>query len=158
MSVNLSNTTPAAPAGKTNVIWQTDGSGNVSAYISAATELVGDKFDATGQMANISTTSLVATPTAGRYRVSGYLIVTTPGGSSSTLPSIVLTWNDADNGQAQTFTLTPTSTGNALTTVEFGDAFISAGASAPIAFSTTGYVSAGVPAMQYAIHLTIEQL
>lgn len=30
---NFNNTTPAAPSGKTNVIWQVDGSGNVSAYI-----------------------------------------------------------------------------------------------------------------------------
>ena len=30
--INFSDTTPAAPAGKTNVKWQTDGSGNTSAY------------------------------------------------------------------------------------------------------------------------------
>jgi hypothetical protein len=33
MSTNLSNTTPAAPGGSTNVTWQADGSGNVSAYV-----------------------------------------------------------------------------------------------------------------------------
>jgi hypothetical protein len=33
MSVNLNDTTPAAPAGGLNVKWQTDGSGNDSAYI-----------------------------------------------------------------------------------------------------------------------------
>lgn len=31
--INLSNTTPAAPAGGTNVLWQTDASGDVSAYV-----------------------------------------------------------------------------------------------------------------------------
>jgi len=30
--INLSNTTPAAPAGGTNITWQQDSSGNVSGY------------------------------------------------------------------------------------------------------------------------------
>jgi len=33
--IEFSNTTPAAPPGSTNVIWQTDSSGNLSAYISS---------------------------------------------------------------------------------------------------------------------------
>lgn len=36
MPMNLNNTTPAAPGGNTNVTWQKDGSGNVSAYVSAS--------------------------------------------------------------------------------------------------------------------------
>jgi len=36
MPMNLNNTTPVAPAGNTNVTWQKDGSGNVSAYVSAS--------------------------------------------------------------------------------------------------------------------------
>ena len=32
-SPNFNNTTPAAPAGNTNVIWQVDINGNVSAYV-----------------------------------------------------------------------------------------------------------------------------
>lgn len=34
--INLSNTTPAAPTGGSNVQWQQDSSGNVSAYVGAA--------------------------------------------------------------------------------------------------------------------------
>jgi hypothetical protein len=34
--INLSNTTPAAPSGATNVTWQVDGSGNVSANVPIA--------------------------------------------------------------------------------------------------------------------------
>lgn len=33
MAVNLNDTTPAAPAGGTNVKWQSDASSNVSAYL-----------------------------------------------------------------------------------------------------------------------------
>lgn len=158
MSVNLSNTTPAAPAGSTNVTFQTDGAGNVSAYVTAAVELTGSGFDATAQTANIGTTTLVAAPVTGRYRISGYIIVTLVDGASSTLPSIGITWKDANNGQGQTFTLTPTDSGNLLTTVHFNDAFISADVSAPIQFSTTGYASGTPATMQYAIHITVEKL
>jgi hypothetical protein len=157
MSVNLSSTTPAAPSGNTLVQFQTDGSGNVSAYIAAATELVGDSIDLTGQTANISSTTLVTSP-SGRYRISAYIIVTTVDGASSTLPSVVITWNDGDNGQAQTFTLTPTATGNLLTTLEQGSMFISAGSSANIDFSTTGYASGTPATMHYALHIRVEQL
>ncbi len=158
MSVNISSSTPAAPPGSSLVQWQTDGSGNVSGYITSAVELTGDGFSATAQTADIGTTDLDSSPTAGRYRVSGYIIVTTVDGVSSTLPSIIITWNDADNGQAQTFTLTPTDTGNTLTTVDFNTAFISAGSSAPISFSTSGYASGTPATMQFSIYITLEAL
>ena len=158
MSVNLSNTTPAAPAGSTNVTWQTDGSGNVSAYVTSAVELTGDGFNATGQSANIALTNLVATPTTGRYRISVYLIVTTVDGASSTLPKVTLSWNDADNGQAQTMDITATQTGNLLTTFAEGDAFLSVGSSGALAFQTSGYTSGTPGTMKYAIHITVEAL
>ena len=157
MSVNLSSTTPAAPSGKTLVQFQTDGSGNVSAYISAATELVGDNVDLTAQTANISATPLIASP-SGLYRLSAYIIVTTVDGASSTLPSVVIAWDDKDNGQPQTFTLTPTNTGNLLTTLEQADMIVSAGSTANLHFSTTGYASGTPATMTYAVHIRCEQL
>src|SRR5208337_262479 len=143
MSVNLSSTTPAAPSGKTLVQFQTDGSGNVSAYISSATELVGDNVDLTAQTANISATPLIASP-SGLYRISAYIIVTTVDGASSTLPSVVIAWDDKDNGQPQTLVLTPpsTNTPDLLTIYEQNDSIISAGSTANLHFSTTGYASA----------------
>jgi hypothetical protein len=156
MSVNLSSTTPAAPSGATNITWQKDGAGNVSGYTTSAVELTGNGFDATGQTADIAATDLITTPVAGRYRISAYLVVTTVG-TTSTLPKITLAWSDADNGQNQTFDITPTTAGNTLNTFEFGDAFISVGAAAPLQFSTSGYASTGT-AMQFAIHITVEKL
>jgi hypothetical protein len=155
MSVNLSSSTPAAPTGKTLVEFQTDGSGNVSAYIASATELVGDDVDLTAQTANISTTALVTSP-SGLYRVSAYTVVTMVDGASSTLPSVVLTWDDEDNSQPQTFALTPTNTGNVLTTLEQNDMIISAGSTASIKFSTTGYTSGTPATMQFALHIRVE--
>jgi hypothetical protein len=158
MSVNLSNTTPPPPAGSTNVKFQTDGSGNVSAYVTSAVELTGNGFDATVQAANIAVTNLVAVPVSGRYRISAYIVVTQAATTSSVLPSISLQWNDADNGQAQTLVLTPTNAGNLLTTMQFNDAFLSVGASAPLSFSTASYASTGGTPMQFAIHITVESL
>src|SRR5208282_6552675 len=100
MSINLSNTTPAAPTGATNITWQSDGAGNVSGYIQSAVELVGDSVDLTAQTADIGPNTLVTTPN-GYYRISAYIIITTIDSTSSTLPSVVLNWNDKDNGQGQ---------------------------------------------------------
>lgn len=156
MSVNLSSTTPAAPSGSTNITWQKDAAGNVSAYITSPVELIGDGFDATAQVADITATDLITSPTAGRYRISAYIIVTTVG-TTSTLPKITILWDDVDNGQPQTFDITPTNAGNALTTLQQGDVFLSVGASSPLQFQTTGYASTGT-SMQFAIHITVEAL
>jgi hypothetical protein len=157
MSINLNSTLPAAPAGSTNVTFQKDSSGNISAYVTSAPELTGDNIDLTGQTANISSTTVVSAPANGLYRVAGYIIVTTAGGVSSTLPSIVLTWTDQNNGQLQTWTLTPTASGNLLTTVQQNDAILSCGPATDLSFSTTGYASSG-SAMQYAVHIRVEAL
>jgi hypothetical protein len=159
MSVNLSNTTPAAPTGGTNITWQTDGSGNVSGYTQSAVELVGDGIDLTAQTANVGPATLVTTPN-GFYRISAYIIITTVDGTSSTLPSVVLTWNDANNGQGQTLTLTPSSTNtpDLLTIYEQNDSIINAGSSATIDYSTSGYASNTPAKMQYALHIRVEQL
>lgn len=157
MSVNLSNTTPAAPAGGTNVKWQTDGSGNVSGYVQSAVELVGSGVDLTAQTADVGPNTLVNTPN-GYYRISAYLVVTTVDGASSTLPKLTITWNDLDNGQAQSFDLTPTNAGNLLTTLEQSDMIVSAASSASIDYATSGYASGTPATMQFAIHIRVEQL
>lgn len=160
MSVNLSNTTPAPPAGSTNVTFQSDGSGNVSAYVTTSTELTANGVDLTNQSADIGATDLVVTP-SGKYRISGYIVVTTvasTGAATSTLPSIVIAWNDFDNGQPQTLTLTPTNSGNLLTTLQQADCFINANVSANIQYSTTGYASNTAAQMKFAIHITVEKL
>ena len=154
MSVNLSSTTPAAPASNTNVTFQTDGSGNISAYVpSSAQNLPG--VNTTGLTANVAATTLLAVTTAGMYRVSGYIILTVAGSISSTLPSIVITWNDKDSTVAQTITLTPTNAGNTTATYQQATCIIDAQATTNIQYSTTGYAS-NAAGMTYALHLRIE--
>jgi len=160
MSVNLNDSTPAAPTtvnGAKNVRWQQDASGNISAYHEngdVPVELT--PVDLTAQGANIAATNLVAgasVVTNGRFMIKAYIIVTQVATTSSTLPSVVITWTDPDNSTAQTFTLTPTNTGNALTTFQQATMIISAKAATAIQYSTTGFTSVGGTAMQYALHL-----
>lgn len=158
MSINLNDTLPAAPAGFENVLWQRDGSGNISAYIPGSPAIdPNGTVNSTGHTANISATPLVAAP-AGMYRISAYIVVTTVDGASSTLPSIVITWTDSDNGTPETLTLTATSAGNTLTTYKEAVAVVNAGVSAAIQYSTTGYASGTPATMQYAVHIRVEAI
>jgi hypothetical protein len=164
MSSNFNNTTPAAPAGSVNVSWQTDGSGNDSAYVTASTSsLIADAVDLLAQAANVGLTTWIAVTTPGLYRVSAYIIVTQDaagtGSPASVLPSVVIGWTDQNNGQTQSFTLTPTNAGNTLETFQQAIMVLDASStSAPaITYHTTGYASAGSIPMQYALHLRLEQ-
>src|ERR1700722_14309115 len=109
MASNFNSTTPAAPSGSVNVVFQTDGSGNDSAYVPASSGLLAP-VALTGQTADISATNIptLATVSAnGLYRVSVYIIVTTVDGASSTLPSVTISWTDADNSTVQSYVITP---------------------------------------------------
>jgi|SRR5208282_2032220 len=163
MSTNLNNTVPAAPAGSTNVDFQTDGSGNISGYVPTSVIELADSIDLLAQAANISPTTWIAVTTPGLYRVSAYIIITQDaagtGSPAAVLPSVVIGWTDQNNGQTQSFTLTPTNAGNTLETFQQAvmvlDASSTSGPS--IHYSTTGYASAGSIPMQYALHLRLEQ-
>lgn len=159
MSTNFNDTTPAAPAGGINVLWQTDGSGNDSAYVPAGSNpslLPG--ANATAQAADIPATTLLAVTASGLYRVSGYIVVTQVATTSSVLPSIVITWTDADNTTGQSFTLTPTNAGNLLTTLQESDMVVNALTATNIQYATSGYASVGGTPMHFSIHIRIEAL
>lgn len=158
MSTNISSSTPSAPAGNTNVTFQTDGSGNISGYMPSTPVLqTANSVDLTAQAANIAATNLVASPTAGMYEIIIYIIVTQVATTSSTLPSVVITWTDKDNTTSQTITATATSGGNALTTFATARVTVSS-STAAIQYSTTGYASSGATPMQYALHIRVESL
>jgi hypothetical protein len=159
MASNFNNTTPAAPAGSTNVAWLTDGSGNNSASVpTSAIELVVDNLDLTAQDANISATTLFTPAASGMYSISIYIIVTTADGASSTLPSVTIGWTDADNTTAQTQLVTATSAGNSLTTFKNGTCVINAATGVAVTYATASYASGTPTAMKYSLHIRIESL
>ena len=155
MALNFNSTTPVAPAGAVNVIFQNDVSGNVTAYVGAVGST--GPVNSTGNNNNIAPTTLLAVSVAGLYRISAYMVVTTPDGISSTLPRLILTWTDQDSGASQTATLLPTNNGNTTSTYQ-EDMMIVSAAVANIQYSTTGYASNTPNAMQYALHIRVEQM
>lgn len=161
MATNFNDTTPAAPSNGVNVKWQTDGSGNNSAYIPAvAQEIVSASLDLTAQSANITTATLYTPSASGLYRVSAYIIVTTvasTGAGTSTLPSVTIGWTDKDNSTAQTLVLTPTNAGNLLTTYQQASCVIDALTAVAITYATGSYASNTASQMQYALHIRIEE-
>jgi hypothetical protein len=129
--------------------------GNVVGKITAGT------VDLITQAGDVGTTTLYAVPVsgAGLYRVSAYIIVTQAASTSSTLPSVVLTFFDLANLTQQTYTLVPASpTGNSLTTLAAGDFVVAAEALTNITYATSGYASSGGTPMQFALHLRLEAM
>jgi hypothetical protein len=157
MSVNFNATTPAAPAGSTNVTWQADVSGNISAYSSTSAS-VKASVDLTAKTANIGATTLLAVTASGAYRVCSYSIVTTADGASSTLPKTTITWTDPNNSTGQTFDITPTNAGNTLTTFQQGLMVFNAKTGTNIQYATSGYASGTPATMQYALSIRLEAI
>jgi hypothetical protein len=98
----------------------------------------------------------VGASNGGIYRVSAYIIVTQAATTSSTLPQVNIIFTDADNSTSQTLVLTPTNTGNVLTTFENSTNVINAKLSTNVNYSTTGLTTVGATALNYALHLRIE--
>ncbi|SRR6266496_219192 len=157
MALNFNATVPAAPSGHINVEWQVDVSGNASANVPSTISIL-PSIDATAQTADIATADLLTTAEDGIYRVSGYIIVTTVDGASSTLPKVTITWVDQDSGVTQTKDLTATNAGNLTTTLEENDMRVSTQAGSSIEYETSGYASGTPATMQYALHLTLEKI
>src|ERR1700677_4473827 len=111
MSTNWNSSVPSISGGNTAVTFQTDARGNFSAYVPTPatpplSPVVLTPVDLTAQDANISSTTLYAVTSTGRFRIGGYIVVTTADAVSSSLPSIVIGWTDADNSTVQSLTLT----------------------------------------------------
>lgn len=158
MSINLNDTVPASPAGSTNVKFQRDVSGNVSAYITASAELTGNSIDLTAQSANIGLTPLIASPAAGLYRVSVYVVQSRAATTSGTLPSVVLSYKDSDSATVVTVSATATNSANVLGTLAQATVILDSFAATTINYSTTGYASVGGTSLQYALHIRVETL
>jgi len=117
------------------------------------------KVDLLGQTANVSTTNIIAsTPAAGLYRISIHTAVTTAATSSSTLPSVTVSYTEQESSAAITGTAVSSNSGNLTTDVGRGDIICSCTASSAITFSTSGYASSGATAMQYSLHIRLEYL
>ena len=98
------------------------------------------------------------TPTAaGMWRISFFQAITTAAGSSSTFPSLTLSYVDA-GGVARTLVLVATSGTNTTAVVAQGDVVIMTDGSTPVTVTSASYASSGSPAMAYALAVSAEQM
>jgi hypothetical protein len=105
-----------------------------------------------GQAASIGTTSIPSTTlTAGLYRVTWYLRISTAAGTSSSV-TVTLGWTD----DTVTMSLSGAAvTGNTTATSQTQTSLLAVDNASPVTYATT-YSSSGSPAMQYALDITLE--
>ncbi len=126
------------------------------------------KVDSTAQTANIAATTLFAVVTSGRYEVSSYIVETTAGSVSSTLPNVQIVYTDPETSTAITIDSTPVLgvagigqtgalTANTVGTASSGVIVISAKASTNIQYQTVNYASTAA-GMAYALHIVLTKL
>lgn len=132
--------------------------------------------DSTGNTANIALNALYAVPADGFYRVSAYVIITTVGTVTSTLPQVNVTWTDGDNAVGQSIVLTggvgvtPTpppgyasaatqsALANTTSTLRGGDFVCYVNGGTNIQYSTSGYAANAANSMVYSVHIRVEAL
>lgn len=168
MAVNFNATTPAAPAGNTNVTFATDGSGNISGYLPTSSSVT-NKVDLTAQTAAVAATNLVAAPATARYRIGAYLKVTTPattGAATSTLGGVTITYADGTDTvpqsvlmqmQTQAGAAATSNSLNSTVTVLAGELLIYAHTGTAIQYAIA-YASNTAAQMAFEAHLSAEQI
>lgn len=126
-------------------------------------------IDTTGLTANVGATTLYTTPAAaGMYRVSAYVVETTAGSLSSTLPNVQIVYTDSDSNTSVTIDATPVLgvagigqtgalTANTVGTVSTGVIVLYVKASTTIQYQTVNYAS-NLSGMTYALRIKLEAM
>ena len=158
MSVNFSNTTPAAVAGGTNVLWQTDGSGNISGYTTGSDIVFSTLQPSLTANYNAGLAMTLFTPTAAAaYRVSVSQAIVIAASSTSTFPSLTLSWTDV-GGIARTKQLVATSSTNTTAVEADAVATIYTNNSTAVQVTSASYASSGTYAMAFSLSIAAELL
>jgi hypothetical protein len=114
----------------------------------------------TGLTANFNSGSAMSlfTPTAaGMWRISFSQQITTAATSSSTFPSLTLSYTDA-GGVARAVALVSASTTNTTAVLTSGTTEIFTNGSTAVTITSASYASSGATAMHYALAITAERL
>lgn len=127
-------------------------------------------IDSTGLTANVGATTLYAVPASGvgMYRVNAYVVETTAGSITSTLPNVQIVYTDFDTNGAITIDTTPVLgvagigqtgalTANTVGTASSGVIVIYVKASTTIQYQTVNYAS-NIAGMAYSLRIKLEAL
>ncbi len=109
-------------------------------------------------VANVGSTVLFAVTASGFFRITSQIIRTQIATTSSTLPSLTITWTDGNNSAAGSVAAFATNATNTLVAVALIQTIVYAKAGTNINYTTAGYASSGVTPMQYSINLKCEQM
>lgn len=112
----------------------------------------------TAQAVSIAATTLFTVPITGFYRLCLSVKRTVLATTSSTLPSVVITWTDGDNSAAGSNAVIASNVLNTLVAPVCSEIIVYAKAGTVIQYSTTGYVSSPAAQMQYALRIKCEAL
>lgn len=112
----------------------------------------------TGQAANVSSTSILASAPAGTYRYACQTVVTQAATTSSALPSCQLIYTDPTTNTSIFTNAGGGSGGNAIGSNSAFGGTADVKAAAAVNYQTTSYASSGATPMQYKITLTLERL
>jgi len=109
----------------------------------------------TAQSASIGTTSLLASPSAGLYRVSVYARITRAASTSSSL-IVTISWTEGGVSCSRPLTAL---TGNTTATTPDPPftVVLRSDVTVPISYATT-YVTSGATSMQYRLDVAVEEL
>jgi hypothetical protein len=163
MSTNWNNSTPAAPSGATNVTFQNDGSGNISAYLTTPATIVTNATLPILQPTltanyNAGGAKTIFTPSAVTVlRVSWSQAIVVAATTSSTFPSLTLSWTDV-GGISRTQQLVATSATNTTAVQSQGDTIIYTNNAGPVAVTSASYASNAAAQMTYALAIFAEIL
>jgi hypothetical protein len=131
--------------------------GNVIATTSGPVGLQTFAVNLTAQAANFATQTLITPSVNGFYALSSYLVITQAATVSSTTPAVSVGYTDADSGVAESTQVISSSVANVVGTVAGGQVSVFyAKAGVAITLSSSGYVSSGATAMQYAVHARLQ--
>lgn len=142
----------------------------VAADISGLAPAIVATINLTGQVANIGATTLYAVPSsgAGLYRVSAYVVETTAGSLTSTLPNVQMVYTDVDTNTSITIDATPilgiagigqtgALTANTIGTASAGSIVVALKASTNIQYQTVNYAS-NIAGMAYSLRIRLEAI
>jgi hypothetical protein len=140
--------------GTSGQVLVTDGANPQQLSWSSAPSISGT-VGVTGQTASIGTSSLVASATAGVYRISYYMKITTAGSVSGSV-TLTLSYTDRDDSVVVTYVVPTPANATDSSSVVSGTLVVDAKAATAITYATT-YASSGT-AMAYKLRLKAEAL
>jgi hypothetical protein len=146
---NLANFVGAVNYGLPSVSSQAGGTG-IPAVVA--------RYDVATQGANIAAVTLFTPVVSGWYRIDSQEVLTRAATASSTLPSVSLTYTDADSSTVQIDQISASTATNTLGVCPTGSITFYAKVGTVIQFSTAAFASSGATSMQYALHVILEQI